>query len=109
MDIKLMENRTILGRVLVKAVLAGVILGFAPNAYEAWHFLSRAHTFEQVSIGLPVEATAKILLNNGVRCGISMHRGNDCWFSDFWRDYQIVVDPATGTVNRVAYINRRQY
>ena len=92
---------------LLKAMLSGIVLGFTLNVYYAWPILSRSRVFEQVSIGLSKEATVKILLDNQIRCGISTHQEDSCWFSDFWRDYQIGIDSGTQTVNRLSYIRRK--
>jgi hypothetical protein len=87
-------------------LLAGTILGLAPSIYDATFFLSRSRVFEQMSIGLPESTVIKILREENVTCGISIRTEHSCWFSDFWRDYAIRVDPDTRTVNGVNYYRR---
>jgi len=92
----------------VKIALVGTILGLAPSVYDATSFLSRSHVFEQMSIGLPETTARDILIKADVTCGISLHKEHNCWFSDFWRDYGITVDPETRTVNGLYYKRRHR-
>lgn len=91
----------------LKATFIGIILGLAWNVYHATRFLSRSTAFEEMSIGLSEEVVAQILLRDEIRCGISAHQENVCWFSDLWRDYYVSIDPRTRTVNRLSYTSRR--
>ena len=99
--------RTVI-RKAVLIVLAGTILGLAPSMYDAAHFLSRSRVFEQMRIGLPETAASQILIKEHVTCGISLHKEHSCWFSDLWRDYAILVDPGTGTINHLSYSRRHR-
>jgi hypothetical protein len=97
--------RTVVKRA-VMIVLAGTILGLAPSMYDAARFLSRSRVFEQMRIGLPETAAREILIKENVTCGISLNKEHSCRFSDLWRDYTILVDPDTRTINHLSY-NRR--
>lgn len=100
-----------LWRVIKKAfmlVFVGTILGLAPSMYDAAHFLSRSSVFEQMSIGLPETTAREILIKENVTCGISLQKEHSCWFSDLWRDYAILVDPITGTINHLSYTRRHR-
>lgn len=95
--------------VMKKAViiaLAGTVLGLAPSIYDLAFSLSRSRVFEQMSIGLPQRTVFEVLRKENVTCGISIGTERSCWFSDFWRDYQITVDPETRTVNGLGYYRR---
>jgi hypothetical protein len=92
----------------LKIVVAGTILGLAPSIYDAVSFLSRSRVFERMSIGLPETTAREILIKENVACGISLYKEHSCWFSDFWRDYAIIVDPDTGTISRLSYTRRRR-
>jgi hypothetical protein len=89
-------------------VLAGTILGLAPSMYDAAHCLSRSRVFEQMRIGLPETTASEILIKEHVTCGISLHKERSCWFSDLWRDYTILVDPDTRTINHLSYTRRHR-
>jgi hypothetical protein len=99
--------RTILNGVVV-ALLAGTILGLVPSLYDATSFLSRSRVFEQITIGMPEETAAQILSRENIACGLSVRQEHTCWFSDFWRDYEIVADSKTGTVSRLSYVRQRR-
>lgn len=99
--------RTVIKRA-VMIVLAGTILGLAPSMYDAAQFLSRSRVFEQMRIGLPETTAREILIKEHVTCGISLHREHSCWFSDLWRDYTILVDPDTRTINHLSYTRRHR-
>ena len=99
--------RTILRSIAV-ALLAGTILGLLPSLYDATAFLSRARVFERITIGMPEDAAAQILSKEHITCGMSLRLEHTCWFSDFWRDYEIVADSSTGTISRLSYIRQRQ-
>ena len=88
-------------------VIVGTILGLAPSMYDAAHFLSRSRVLEQLRIGLPETTVREILIKERVTCGVSLNKEHSCWFSDLWRDYTILVDPDTKTVNHLSY--RRRY
>lgn len=100
-------TRTILRRV-AQTVLAGVILGIGPSVYDAVRFLSRAHAFEQMSIGLSEEATRKIMMKEDIRCGVSLLKEDVCRFSDFWRHYEVRVDSSTKRISSLAYYRRKR-
>lgn len=87
-------------------VLAGTILGLAPSMYDAAHFLSQSRVFEQMHIGLPERTVREILIKEHVICGISLGTEHSCWFSDFWRDYAILVDPDTKAISSLSYSRR---
>ncbi len=87
-------------------LLAGTILGLAPSIYDATFFLSRSRVFEQMSIGLPQGTVFEILRKENVTCGVSLGTEHSCRFSDFWRDYAIIVDPDTKTVSGLYYSRR---
>jgi len=92
----------------VLVTLVGTILGGVPSIYDAALFLSQARTFEQVRIGMPEEEVSTILMNAHVRCGISLHREHVCFFSDFWRDYEITADPDTRMISSLVYFPRKR-
>jgi hypothetical protein len=99
--------RTVVKRALM-IVLAGTILGLAPSIYDAAHFLSRSRVFEQMRIGLSETTAREILIKEHVTCGISLNKEHGCWFSDLWRDYTILVDPNTRTINHLSYARRHR-
>jgi hypothetical protein len=62
-----------------------------------------------MKIGLPEKAASEILIKENVNCGIPLHnKEHTCWFSDFWRDYEITVDPDTRTINGLYYFRRNR-
>src|SRR5580704_6337276 len=72
-------------------------------------YLSERHThLEQITIGMPEETAAQILSRENIACGLSVRQEHTCWFSDFWRDYEIVADSKTGTVSRLSYVRQRR-
>lgn len=99
--------RTILRNAVV-ALLAGTILGLLPSLYDATSLFSRSRVFEQMTIGMPEDTAAQILSKEGITCGMSVRQEHTCWFSDFWRDYEIVADSATGKVNKLSYVRQRR-
>jgi len=104
-------------KLLLKLMGSGMLLGLALAGpflvADAYGHFSAARAFEQVHLGMPRLEAESILLKEGIWCGwpgVSDASDSVCCFSDFWRNYLIVVDPSTGVVSRkyFAFKHRRR-
>lgn len=84
-------------------------------AYDLYKTVSHASIYEKLVLDLPRDQAIRLLQRQQVRCGVTAALDgpgqpdtNVCRFSDFWRDYTVVIDPATNRISARQYSDRKR-
>src|SRR5262249_29952534 len=78
-----------LGKIIFYGFLLAVVINLPFVGMDLYHNISKAKTFDRIGISMPEPEVREMLHKQDIRCGISAFRSDDCYFSDFWRHYQI--------------------
>lgn len=101
------RSRLLSIRTAVTTVLVFLILSLGP-VLQCWRDLSRFSVFAAVQMGMSQSEAREVLSRNGIVCDLTRKPGgSDCFFSDFWREYGIRVDPDNKTVTSKYFRFRR--
>jgi hypothetical protein len=108
------ENSSRGTRPIWKIFLYGLLVGIVVNApfmaVDLYHSISKANLFESIQIGMPVDRVKQILQEGEILCGINANTARECDFSDFWRHYEVALDPDRQEVrSKVYYFKERSW
>lgn len=104
-----------LARGVILLLVAGIALGFLIAAglfaVDVSDHLSTREVFDRIQLGMDREEAISVLGQGEVLCELTVSTGNSsCHFSDYWRDYQIVLDRDTGKVfSKIFAFRKRKY
>lgn len=85
-------------------VLVGLLLALISFLVAAYHRSSKLAEFTEIQIGMQRFEVEKILIKGQIMCGLNYDRSaTQCTFSDFWRNYIVELDPASGRLVRKGF------
>lgn len=90
--------------ILLLALLAACLL--IPHVFSQ---KSASNVFDEIELGASKSTVEQILGRNGIHCRLPIDGPKlivVCDFSDFWRDYQVVVEADTNQVVRKSFTFR---
>ena len=99
--------RTLL-KLLLISITIGVVLNVPFVVYDLYQDAARSSTYEQLQIGTSRQQAVSVLEKANVWCELLEARATTCHFSDFWNNYSIFFDDATGLVTKRAYTRRHR-
>src|SRR5215470_12355848 len=91
------------GKILFYGFLVAVAINVPFVAIDVYHNLSKADVFDKIQIGMPALEVEHILYDGGILCGLNANTSRVCYFSDFWRHYDIALDPNLQEVRSKSY------
>lgn len=97
-----------LSKILMISITIGVMLNIPFVVYDLYQDAARNGTYEQLQIGTSREQAVSVLQKANVWCELLEARATTCHFSDFWNNYSISFDDATGLVAKRAYSRRHR-
>ena len=87
-----------LARALLLGLGIGVVTSLLLFTIDAWSYLSRSAVFDKVQVGASESNAIATLGQASIWCDVPSV-SNVCRFSDYWRDYEIGIDPARRIVS----------
>ncbi len=95
-------------RSLAPVCVIGAVLSVPFVVADVYAHFSKARIFAQIRIGMSGSEARNILESGQIWCGLAgKGRGPECRFSDFWRDYEIMVDSERKVVTGKSFRFRR--
>jgi hypothetical protein len=99
----------LIGKILLYGFLVGVAINLPFVGIDIYHSISKAHVFDKIQIGMPAREVELILYHGGILCGINASTSRACYFSDFWRHYEVALDPDLQEVRSKSYFFKERW
>ena len=90
-----------MAKAVVAGLVAGLILAFASFLGDPLPCHSRLAAYNAIQLGMPREQATRILRSSHIKCELTEPNNlnaRGATFADFWRNYQISIDPETRSV-----------